>query len=168
MRRERPPTFMISPASMKKGTASSGKLLAPSMVFCARICASNMFMCHISAAPQASSEKAIGTPMAMAPSSAPRKMVMVMASLRRGFGFAVRHVFGIADADQLGFLQLPAREFPEIVQEEQESEHGEEHAARIEVAHGGFHHRAGGRRVDQHLLPGAAEHQPAHVQHQHV
>ena len=72
---------MISPASMKKGTASSGKLLAPSMVFCARICASNMSMCHISAAPQASSEKAMGTPSAMAPSSAPRKMAMVMRGL---------------------------------------------------------------------------------------
>ena len=37
MRCDRPPTFMISPASMKKGTASSGKLSAPLMTFCARI-----------------------------------------------------------------------------------------------------------------------------------
>src|SRR3954462_14707738 len=111
MRRDRPPAFMISPASMKKATASSGKLLAPSMVFCARICASNMSMCHIRAAPQASSEKAIGTPRAMAPSSAPRKMVMVMARLLAGggggkggagLGFAVRDlVFRFGDADQL-------------------------------------------------------------------
>src|SRR3954464_3424495 len=122
MRRERPTAFMISPASMKKGTASSGKLLAPSMVFCARICASNMFMCHISAAPQASSEKAIGTPMAMAPSKAPRKMVMVMASLGRGFGFAVRHVFGFGHAHQLGFGQLARRQAPEVIEDEQEGE----------------------------------------------
>ena len=42
MRRDRPPAFMISPASMKNGTASSGKLSAPSITFCARICASKM------------------------------------------------------------------------------------------------------------------------------
>jgi hypothetical protein len=44
MRRDRPPTFMISPASMKKGTASSGKLLAPSIRFWARIWASKLPM----------------------------------------------------------------------------------------------------------------------------
>ena len=33
MRRVMPPAFMNSPASMKKGTASSGKLLAPSHMF---------------------------------------------------------------------------------------------------------------------------------------
>jgi hypothetical protein len=68
---------MISPASMKNGTASSGKLLAPSIVFCARICASNMFMCHISAAPHASRAKAMGRPRAMVPSSDPRKIAIV-------------------------------------------------------------------------------------------
>src|SRR5881398_2480040 len=117
MRRERPPTFMISPASMKNGTASSGKLLAPSMVFCARICASNMFMCHISAAPQASSEKAIGTPRAMAPSSAPRKMVMVMALLARGGGRVdvVRHlVLGLGHRDQLVVGKAPGHELDEV------------------------------------------------------
>jgi hypothetical protein len=40
MRRERPPAFMNSPASRKKGTASSGKLSAPSTKRCARICES--------------------------------------------------------------------------------------------------------------------------------
>ncbi len=69
---------MISPASMKKGTASSGKLLLPSITFCARICASNMSRCHISAAPDSSSENAIGTPSIIAPISAPRKMVIVI------------------------------------------------------------------------------------------
>jgi tripartite ATP-independent transporter DctM subunit len=37
-----PPAFMISPASMKKGTAKRGKLLEPSIKFCAKICASNI------------------------------------------------------------------------------------------------------------------------------
>ncbi len=55
MRRDSPPTFMISPASMKKGTASRGKLLAPSSTFCARICASNRSRCHIRAVPESSS-----------------------------------------------------------------------------------------------------------------
>ena len=38
MRLARPPRFMISPASMKNGTAISGKLSAPLMMFCATIC----------------------------------------------------------------------------------------------------------------------------------
>jgi len=42
MRRESPPTFMISPARRKNGTASSVKLFAPSIRFCARICASKV------------------------------------------------------------------------------------------------------------------------------
>jgi hypothetical protein len=42
MRFDKPPVFMISPASMKKGTAISGKLSAPLIMFCAMICASNM------------------------------------------------------------------------------------------------------------------------------
>ncbi|MNV64811.1 hypothetical protein D3C71_1574730 [compost metagenome] len=78
MRRDSPPTFMISPASMKNGTASSGKLSAPPMTFCARICESKMSRCHISATPLASSAKAMGTPKAMTPNSDPIKMAMVM------------------------------------------------------------------------------------------
>jgi hypothetical protein len=41
MRLERPPVFMISPASMKNGTAIRGKLSAPLMTFWAMICESN-------------------------------------------------------------------------------------------------------------------------------
>ena len=55
MRLDSPPTFMISPASMKNGTASSGKLSAPLMTFCARICASNMSMWIIRTTPDTSS-----------------------------------------------------------------------------------------------------------------
>lgn len=81
MRRDSPPWFMASPASMKKGTASNGKLSAPLMTFCARICASKRSRCHIRATPHRSSEYAMGTPMAMQASSAPRKMAMVMSAL---------------------------------------------------------------------------------------
>jgi hypothetical protein len=80
MRWLRPPTFMISPASMKNGTASSGKLSAPLITFCARICASNISRCTISATPQASSAYAMGMPSAIAPISAPRNTATVMAA----------------------------------------------------------------------------------------
>src|SRR5688572_13809163 len=153
MRRDRPPAFMISPASMKKGTASSGKLLAPSITFCARIWASNMFMCHISAAPQASRAKAMGTPRAMAPSKDPRKMAMVMGSLGDGFGVAVRHVVGFGDADQLVLLDPAGEQLPQVAEDEDEGDDGEEQARRVEIAHGRFHHRAGRARVDDGLLP---------------
>ena len=36
--------------------ANNGKLLEPSMMFCAKICASNMFRCHIRAAPHSNNE----------------------------------------------------------------------------------------------------------------
>ena len=44
MRRVMPPAFISSPASMKKGTASSGKLLAPSHMFWMMSCGSVMPM----------------------------------------------------------------------------------------------------------------------------
>ena len=42
MRFDRPPVFMISPASMKNGTAISGNESAPLMMFWATIWASKM------------------------------------------------------------------------------------------------------------------------------
>ena len=78
MRRDKPPVFITSPANMKNGTASKGKLLEPSMMFCAKICASNMFRCHISAAPHNNKEKAMGTPNNMAANNEERKTAMVM------------------------------------------------------------------------------------------
>jgi hypothetical protein len=79
MRRDRPPVFITSPASMKNGTAISGKLSAPLMTFWATIWASNRSCWYISATPHSSSAKAIGMPSAMAPSSEPMKTAMVMA-----------------------------------------------------------------------------------------
>ena len=79
MRLDKPPTFMISPASMKKGTAISGKLSAPLITFCATIWASNRSMLYISATPHSSSAKAIGMPSAMDPSREPRKIEITMS-----------------------------------------------------------------------------------------
>ena len=121
MRRDRPPVFITSPASMKKGTASSGKLSAPLMTFCARICASNMSMCHISAAPHSSREKAIGMPSAMAPSSEKRKTAMVMMELPsrslHGLGNVRRLFLGLPDADQLGLGELVVDQAPQVVEQ---------------------------------------------------
>ena len=60
---------MTSPASMKNGTAISGKLSAPLMMFWATICESKISSECISATPQTISANAIGMPSAMAPSS---------------------------------------------------------------------------------------------------
>src|SRR5262245_21127152 len=70
---------MISPASMKNGTAISGKLSAPLMIFCATICESKMSSECISATPQTIRAKAIGIPSAMAPSRETVKTAMVMS-----------------------------------------------------------------------------------------
>ena len=64
-----PPAFMNSPASMKKGTASSGKLLAPSHMFCTTICGSVMPRCTIRASAQPSRANEMGVPMATKKSS---------------------------------------------------------------------------------------------------
>ena len=85
MRRDKPPVFMISPASMKKGTANKGKLLAPSIRFCARIWASNMSICHMRATPHSNKENAIGMPSAMAASNDPKKTAMVTVVLSSYF-----------------------------------------------------------------------------------
>ena len=68
MRLARPPRFISSPASMKNGTAISGKLSAPLMMFWATICESKMSSECISATPQTISANAIGMPSAIAPS----------------------------------------------------------------------------------------------------
>ena len=60
------------------GTARRGKLLDPSIKFCAKICASNMFKCHISAAPHSNNEKAMGIPKAIAPIREKRQTAIVM------------------------------------------------------------------------------------------
>ena len=83
MRLASPPLFMISPASMKNGTAISGKLSAPLMMFCATICESKMSSECISAMPHTISANAIGMPSAIAPSSENVKIAMVTAPARR-------------------------------------------------------------------------------------
>ena len=117
MRRDKPPAFITSPASMKNGTASSGKLLAPSITFCASIWASNMLRCHIKAAPHKSKEKAIGTPSAMAASKEPRKIVMVISGLffqcvwLDGL-LGVWRLFRFLNKHQVGIVNLPGYQPP--------------------------------------------------------
>ena len=82
MRRDRPPAFISSPARMKNGTASSGKLSNPACRFCASSCESKKSRCHISATPVRISECAIGMPMTMPPISTARKIrVTIMLSV---------------------------------------------------------------------------------------
>ena len=85
IRLDKPPVFMTSPANIKNGTARSGKLLEPSITFCANICASNMFMCHIKAAPHSNKEKAIGTPSAMAASKDPKNTAIVIVDFLNSY-----------------------------------------------------------------------------------
>ena len=68
---------------MKNGTAISGKLSAPLMMFWATICELKMSSECISATPQTISANAIGMPSAMAPSSEKVKTASVTRGLRR-------------------------------------------------------------------------------------
>ena len=68
---------------MKNGTAISGKLSAPLMMFWATICESKMSSECISAMPQTISANAIGMPSAMAPSREKVKTASVTRGLRR-------------------------------------------------------------------------------------
>jgi branched-subunit amino acid ABC-type transport system permease component len=53
-------------------------LMISSIKFCAKICASNMLRCHISAAPHINKEKAIGMPNAIEPIREKRNTAIVM------------------------------------------------------------------------------------------
>src|SRR5262245_49007731 len=91
MRLARPPRFINSPASMKKGTAISGKLSAPLMMFWATIWESKFCSECISAMPQTISANAIGMPSAMAPSRENVKTASVTpgpAAFDRALSFA--------------------------------------------------------------------------------
>src|SRR5438552_17267168 len=90
MRLARPPLFITSPASMKNGTAISGKLSAPLMMFCATIWESKTLSECINATPHTISANAIGMPSAMAPSSEKVKTASVTAG-DPGCSFAFLH-----------------------------------------------------------------------------
>jgi hypothetical protein len=62
IRRVMPPAFMNSPASMKNGTANSGKLFAPSHMFWMTIWGSVMPIWNMTARPQPTSANATGMP----------------------------------------------------------------------------------------------------------
>lgn len=71
---------------MKNGTAISGKLSAPLMMFCATIWESNMSRKCIKAMPQTIRANAIGMPSAMAPRSETVKTTIVMVQSGREQG----------------------------------------------------------------------------------
>jgi hypothetical protein len=66
---------------MKNGTAISGKLSAPLMMFCAMICESKMSSQCINATPQTIKANAIGIPSAIAPSNENVNTAMVIGRL---------------------------------------------------------------------------------------
>ncbi len=104
MRLARPPLFISSPASMKNGTAISGKLSAPLMMFWATICESKISSECISATPQTISANAIGMPSAIAPSREKVKTAIVTrgpAADDQGCSFAFLH------RDQVFLAGLP-------------------------------------------------------------
>src|SRR5690606_22590825 len=73
----RPPTFISSPARMKKGTASRGKLSKPACRFCASSWVLKKSRCHIRATPDTSRETAMGMPIAMEANRTARKISVV-------------------------------------------------------------------------------------------
>ncbi|BEA55037.1 hypothetical protein VEE32_28810 [Escherichia coli] len=81
MRFDKPPAFMISPASTKNGIASREKLSAPFTSVCAMIWTSNMSSQNINAAPHNNSAQAIGKPIAIPPNRQPRKISTAMIKL---------------------------------------------------------------------------------------
>ena len=103
MRRDKPPVFITSPASMKNGTAISGKLSAPLMMFCATICESKISSWYISATPQTISANAIGMPSAMAPSNDSVNTAIVMQ-------WRALQFFGFPHCDEFLFAGGTAKE----------------------------------------------------------
>src|SRR4029077_13272313 len=112
MRLASPPLFMISPASMKKGIAISGKLSAPLMMFCATIWESNIPTVLIRATPQTIRANAIGMPNAMAPSNEKVKTAMVM-----GGAPAMPSDFLFLDGHQVGLAGLAGDDAVQIVEQ---------------------------------------------------
>jgi hypothetical protein len=75
-----PPAFINSPASRKKGMASSVKVLAPVTICWLTICALNMPIHDIITMAQNISAKATGTPSASPKNSVPRKTTRITAA----------------------------------------------------------------------------------------
>src|SRR5436190_23076135 len=158
------PRFMISPASMKNGTAISGKLSAPLMMFWATIWESKMSSECISATPQTISANAIGMPSAIAPSKEKVKTASVTpGSVCSGDDSGVLIAF--LHQDQVFFGARSAQHPYEI----NEQDHGRRDA---EHQPGGIEEQpdrntGGGRGVaeGQHrLLPASERQQPVHVE----
>src|SRR5690606_22472998 len=158
MRREMPPAFINSPASMNSGTAISVKLLAPDSMFCARICGSKKFSWNIKATALSNKAKAIGMPRAMSPSNTTRNRVRVMARCAEEAGSrgSDERVFGAGVQ-----RRRAAGQHPRQVDQGQHA-HGDGGIQHRGVEHG--HGQPGDRQAriqpDDRLLPAAFGHQP--------
>ena len=81
MRRLMPPAFISSPARMKNGTASSGKLSMPATRFCASSWVSQKSSAQAMPAPVSTRAKAIGMPRPISSSMPTEKTMKASASL---------------------------------------------------------------------------------------
>src|SRR6266496_2974587 len=183
MRFESPPTFITSPASRKKGTASSVNELTPLMRRSATTCGWNWSSWNIIATAESSSAKAIGMPISMPPSRAARKMTIVMrfslAALRRR-----RHVVVGRDRMQLGRVErlatlgadhhqlvgakLAGERAIEVGQKDEQRNDAEQDAHSVQPCGRGVEGRRAGVDVDQRLLPAAHEEDRGQAHHQHL
>jgi len=80
MRRLMPPAFISSPASTKKGTASSAKLSTPPTRFCASSCASQKPSTQAMPAPVSTSARPMFMPMPISISMPTQKTTKACAS----------------------------------------------------------------------------------------
>src|SRR4029079_7553534 len=163
MRLASPPLFMISPASMKKGIAISGKLSAPLMMFCATIWESNIPIVLIRPTTQTSRAKAIGMPSAMAPSSEKVKTAIVMGGVP-----ALPSDLLLLDGHQVVLAGLAGDDAVQVVEQYDPGRDAEDDADEIENGHRQAARRRAVVNVDDGLAPAPGEQQPVGIQHQAI
>src|ERR1043165_8283035 len=100
---------------MKNGTAMSGKLSAPLMMFWATICEAKICSECISAMPQTISANAIGMPSAMAPSREKVNTARVTPDPTAG---GAARPFAFLHRDQIFLGSLAAQDANEIKQQD--------------------------------------------------
>src|SRR5690606_31710019 len=170
MRREMPPAFISSPARMKNGTASSGKLSAPAWRFCASNCTSQKSRYHISTAPVRISAKAIGMPNAMKPNREDRKTTTVMYGPRVGIALLLSGgSVGRYVGNGRWRLRLSTPDIDQLNQRQNRQRHHARHDRQHRHRQWITHHGTVDGPAELHLVPtahggeaaGAGDHQPA-------
>src|SRR3990167_2393302 len=154
MRRLMPPLFISSPARMKKGTASSGKLSTPATMFCASSWVSQKSITQAMAAPVSSKAKAMFMPMPMS-TSMPRTKTMKACASRL---MASLHFRAVTEVERFALHDFPQRGGA--------NGHGAQQRRQRQQAHRVAQHHRGAVHAHHHLLPGTAPQQHAGQQHQ--